>query len=151
MLVKNPIVYTVLFATLIIAAIYSSKRVTDDRCATDRADSYFHLEDAKNLFSGNERILIISDYKMMGPNAYSMFMSLTHWSKNENIDLIYPKTPFPDFANDFDLTQYDKVYGMYMSESLLKQLKENFGEKFELLYKRNLYEMADIPVYTIVQ
>lgn len=150
-LLKNPIVYTVLFSVLVTAAIYSSKRVTDDLCATDRADSYFHLEDAKNMLSGNERILIISDYKLMGPNAYSMFMSLTHWSKNQHIDLIYPKTPFPDFANDFDLSRYDKVYGMYLSDNLTKQLNDDFGKKFELLIERNLYGMVDVPVYTIVQ
>lgn len=146
---KNIRLFSLLFMVVILAGIYSSKKVTDDLCATDRADSYYHLEDARTLFSGNERILILSDYNLMGPNAYSMFMSLIHWSKNKHIDLIYARPDYPNFATDFDLTPYDKVYGMYASDNLTKQLKDNFGGKLKLLYERDLYGMVQVPVYVI--
>ena len=135
---------------IISTGILSSLAVSNNVADRNRADSYYHVQDAKQKFSGEERILIISDFSVVGPYSYSAFMSLTHASTNENIDIIYAKPDYPNFKQEFDLNSYDKVYGMYLSAGLLEHLRTNFTpDEIKLLEKRIIYRMFDISVYGI--
>lgn len=147
---KKTILFGSLFLAIIIIGILSSYHVANDVAYSKRADAYFHVQDAEEKFSGNEKILIVTDFNLMGGGSYSTFMSLIHASKNPNIDFIYAKPDYPNFKNDFNFSDYDKVYGMYLSETLLQELKKDFtSDKVILSEKRKIYRMFDISVYNI--
>lgn len=88
-----------LFVVNMAIGLSSSSKVVNDLSDGNGADSCYHVQDAENLFSGDEKILTISDFKVMGPNSYSAFMSFINVSKNPNIDSIYAKKEFPDFKH----------------------------------------------------
>lgn len=148
LLQKSTIAFGVLFLVVIVSGIVSSK-VTSDHIAVGRYDSHYHVEDAVQLFSGNQHVLIISDYQCVGPYSYSMFMSLIHRCKDKNIDLIYAKPDFPDFAHDFNLDKYDAVYAMYLSDDLTKDLKKCFSDEMVMIKDRTMYGVFHLPVYQI--
>lgn len=147
---KRTLLFGILFLLIITGSIMSSVAVTNDTGLYKRQDAYFHIQDAKEKFSGNEKILIISDFQMMGSNSYTTFMSLLHASSNKNIDFVYAKPDYPDFKQELDLTPYKTVYGMYMSEKLSAKLKNTYGdERFKKLEDRKMYNIFKYPVYTI--
>lgn len=151
LLEKIPALFVLVFLLFISAGTISSKYAADYPCTWKRADCEYHLEDAADLFAGQEKILIISDYQLIGPHSYTMFMSLMAIAKNKNIDIIYAKPDYPDFRNDIDIQQYDKVYAMYLSEALRNYLKELFNEdEMTMIKDRTLYGSFYLPVYSII-
>ncbi|WP_163709454.1 glycosyltransferase family 39 protein [Mangrovibacterium lignilyticum] len=149
-LVKWPMVFGCVFLIVIALGITSSLKEANDVADGKRADAYYHVKDAAERFSGNEHILIISDFKVVSPHWYTAFLSLMRISKNENIDVIYAKPEYPDFKKDFDLKSYDTVYAMYLSDSLLNDLKTNFNaHELTEVEKRVMYNYFDVSVYQI--
>lgn len=147
---KRAVLFGSLFLIIISIGILSSKAVADDAAFGKRDDAYFHVKDAAQRFSGKEHILIISDFNVVVPKSYTAFLSLTHASTNENIDVIYAKPEYPDFKKNINFNSYDKVYCMYLSVSLLNHLKEIFGsDDFKLIEKRVIYGSFDISLYGI--
>ena len=128
----------------------SSLNLANDLAGGNRSDSYYHLNDANEKFSGEDKILIISDFQLISPNWFTMFMSLLHASSNPNIDIIYAKPNYPDFKQELNLNNWDTVYGMYLSDNLKAHLQQNFtSEKFVLEEKRKMYGAFDVSVYRI--
>jgi hypothetical protein len=147
---KRALITGTLFLIVITSGLLSSLAVANDVSDGNRADSPFHVKDAAEKFSGDEHVLIISDFNLIGPYSYSMFMSLMHASKNENIDVIYAKPDYPDFKKDFDFSAYDKLYGMYLSDNLSDHLKKIYTpEELTILEERKVYGRFDLSVYNI--
>ncbi|HKJ40761.1 MAG TPA: glycosyltransferase family 39 protein [Sunxiuqinia sp.] len=134
LLKKNSVVFGVLFVGLVFGGIASSKAISDNVSFGNRGDSPYHVAEAKNYFSGDQHVLIISDCNLFsGPYAFSMFMSLIHRCKDKNIDLIYAKPDYPDFSKKIDMSKYDAVYAMYLTDGLLKDLKKCFPKDMVLV------------------
>ena len=148
---RSPIVFLILFLMLVTGGLVSSKNVSDNYCSLKRdGDCSYHLEDAAELFSGEEKILIISDYQLIGPRQYSMIMSLLLKCENENMDVLYAKADYPSFKQDFDLEAYDELYAMYLSEELKAALLSEFpGDEMEMIRERKMFGQFDLPVYKI--
>ncbi|HYQ56453.1 MAG TPA: glycosyltransferase family 39 protein [Draconibacterium sp.] len=144
-----------LITGIVLLFVFSVEFMHSFKAANDisfgkRNDAYYHVEDAEEKFSGDENILIISDFELIFPKWYTMFMSLMLRSNNENIDVIYAKPEYPNFKTDYALDNYDIVYGMYLSDSLKHHLQQDFlPEQFVLSEKRILYDYLDISVYQI--
>ncbi len=147
---KWPVPSGLVFLLIVGVGLWSSVKVAQDVALGKRADAYYHVRDAQERFSGNERTLIISDFSIVVPKSYSAIMALTHLCKDEHIDLIYAKPDFPNFKTDFDLSEYDKVYAMYLSPELLDQLKANFAkDELKELEERVIYGRFDVSLYEI--
>lgn len=148
LLEKSSLVFGILFTTFIVAGVLSSKAISDNPSFGKRNDSRYLVEGAEQYFSGNEHVLIISDYQ---PFAYTTFMSMVNRSKNKNIDCIYAKPDYPDFANDFNLKKYDKVYAMNLSDKLQENLKQCFQDKMVVIReqksKRFAFVVHEIQTY----
>jgi len=136
LLEKSSVLFGILFITFIIGGILSSKAISDNPAFGNRFDSRYNVADAEEYFSGNQHVLIISDYY---PFAYTTFMSVIKRSKNKNIDCIYAKADYPDFANNFNLKVYDKVYALNLSEKLEENLKQCFQEKMVVIRDKPKY------------
>ncbi len=148
LLEKSGVIFSIIFIAVIAGGIISSKAISDNPAFGNRFDSPYHVEDARELFSGNNHILIISDYQLIGGHSFSTFMSLINRSKDKNIDCIYAKPDYPDFATDFNLGNYDKVYAMYLSKELTDDLKKCFQDKMVIIKDRN-FDRYHYPVYQI--
>jgi hypothetical protein len=147
---RKTLIFGVLFLMIITGGILSSFALAKDTADNKRADAYIHQRDAAERFSGNEKILIISDFQLIGPHSYSKFLSVLHASSNENIDFIYAKPNYPDFKKEYDPGAYDAVYGMYMSDGLKAHLERNFTpEEFVLVEDRTIYRRFNIPLYAV--
>ena len=147
---KKPLIFGSLYIIISFFSIISSVAVVNDPAYLKRDDAYYHVKDAKEKFSGNEKILIISDFKVVVPKSYTAFMSLLNASSNKNIDIIYTKPEFPDFKNDFNFQAYDKIYCMYLSDSLNHYLHKIYNpEEIKLDEKRVLYGTFDVSLYEI--
>ncbi|PKQ43704.1 glycosyltransferase family 39 protein [Confluentibacter flavum] len=146
---KRPVLFGVLFLLIISVEIISSLGFANNLSDGNRADSLYHVKDAKEKFYGNEHILIISDFNVLNSRSPTTFMSLMHASKNNNIDVIYATPDYPNFNENFPLETYDKVYAMYVSDALLKQLKNNFTKDELILKEERIMYGFDVSVYEI--
>lgn len=141
---KRPIIFGLIFLFMISLGIISSKSVANDTVKTrwKRTDTFHYSKDATEKFSGQEHILIITDFNAY---PYTAFISLLHASKNDNIDIIYVKPEYPNFKTDFDLDAYEKVYFAYISNNMLNYLKKIFTEnEFSKAEKENRGRGLDI-------
>jgi uncharacterized membrane protein len=148
---RSPFFFVWVFLLLSAGGILSSKRASDDLCAGKRPpDCKLHIEDAAELFSGEENILIISDFEIFYPGHYTAFMSLLIQCENEHIDVFYALPNYPDFRAKLEAYAYDKVYVMYASKGLEDELRRSFTEdEFVLEKERTMIGIMYLPVYRI--
>jgi len=147
---KNVWIFSLLFLPLVTASFLSSKTISEDPCIYKRSDCYYYIEDIPEYFSGNEKVLIISDFKVINPYSYSAFMSIMNVSPNNNIDILYSKPAFPDFRQIITQNNYDNIYAIYLTDSLRTYLHETFTDSELVVEKdRKLYNTFDLPFYSI--
>jgi|GEM_PF-6788733 len=144
---KKPLVFTLFFFPLIFTGILSSKLISDDPCFHKRFDAYDHVDNAKKYFSEDERILLLSDYHNIG---FTSFISILIRSKNNNIDVLYCKSEYPDFRKILKMRNYDKVYAFHLSDNFRTHLQSVFSKEELLILKdRKLYNGYYTPLYQI--
>lgn len=147
---RNVYVFSLLFLLLIGGGIYSSKVRADRLCAKKRFDCRTHISDARDFFSGDERILIISDYTLLGKGQYSMMMSLLLACENEHMDICYARGDYPDFRSLVSQGNYDKIYAMYLSEELQSALEEEFaGVEMMMVRDKTFIGQFHLPMFGI--
>ncbi len=147
---RFPLAIGPLFIAMACLGLQSSWIVANDTNYGKRSDAFYQQKDARERFSGDERILILSDFTIIYTHWYTGFMALTNASTNPNIDIIYAKPEYPNYQQKFDYKSYDKVYVMNASQGLLSHLRATHKEgAMELLEERIIYGAFDISLYGI--
>lgn len=147
---KKSILFTILLPIVLTGGFLSSLGMARNICEGKNADCQWHINDANELYAGNNKVLIITDYQLMIPNWFPPFLAMLNTTNNPNIDVLYMKPNYPDaLCDDFNLENYDNIYCTNMSDVLRTYIDSTFTTQIEILRDEKMYGFIEMPLYSL--
>lgn len=129
---KGKIIYTGIFLGLILFGLFSILVISEDRCYHIPLDCEKNIREAE-LFSGEERPLLITDYSMRLQTGIGGFMAILNRCESERIDILHASSGIKNVEGMLAHKSYSEVYVTHASDELVKNLKSQFGERIDSL------------------
>lgn len=147
---KKPILFIILFPLVLAGGYLSSLNLARDFCYGKQGDCWWQINEANELYSGTNKVLIITDHELMISDWFPPTMALLNISENPNLDILYLKPEYPtDLCDKYNLTDYDNVYLRNMSPELKTYIDSIYTNKIEILRDEKMFGSIDLPLYEL--